>query len=71
VGNLEGATQDEARDAWANREGITWWPGARNAELARRPCAVLLDASALLADPHSYVGGFQGLVYDGRQIVPD
>jgi hypothetical protein len=23
---LEGTTQHEARDAWANREGITWWP---------------------------------------------
>jgi hypothetical protein len=25
---LEGTTQREARDAWLNREGITWWPGA-------------------------------------------
>ena len=24
---LEGTTQREARDAWLNREGITWWPG--------------------------------------------
>jgi hypothetical protein len=24
VGELEGTTQREARDAWANREGITW-----------------------------------------------
>ena len=31
VGELEGATQDEARDTWANREGITWWPEARDA----------------------------------------
>jgi hypothetical protein len=36
VGPLEGATQDEARDAWAEREGITWWPEARDAELARQ-----------------------------------
>ena len=36
VGNLEGTTQDEARDAWANREGITWWPEARDAELPRQ-----------------------------------
>ena len=36
VGELEGTTQDEARDAWANREGITWWPEARDAELARQ-----------------------------------
>ena len=36
VGNLEGTTQDEARDAWAEREGITWWPEARDAELARQ-----------------------------------
>ena len=36
VGELEGTTQDEARDAWANREGITWWPAARDAELARQ-----------------------------------
>jgi hypothetical protein len=28
VGELEGTTQDEACDAWANREGITWWPGS-------------------------------------------
>ena len=35
-GNLEGTTQDEARDAWAEREGITWWPEARDAELARQ-----------------------------------
>ena len=33
---LEGTTQDEARDAWAEREGITWWPEARDAELARQ-----------------------------------
>jgi hypothetical protein len=26
-GELEGTTQREARDAWLNREGITWWPG--------------------------------------------
>jgi hypothetical protein len=36
VGPLEGTTQDEVRDAWAEREGITWWPGARDAELARQ-----------------------------------
>ena len=36
VGPLEGTTQDEARDAWANREGITWWPEVRDAELARQ-----------------------------------
>jgi hypothetical protein len=35
VGELEGTTQHEARDAWANREGITWWPEARDA-LANR-----------------------------------
>jgi hypothetical protein len=26
VDELEGTTQREARDAWLNREGITWWP---------------------------------------------
>jgi hypothetical protein len=36
VGNLEGTTQDEARDAAAERLGITWWPEARDAELARQ-----------------------------------
>ena len=36
VGDLEGTTQDEARDAYASREGITWWPEARDAELARQ-----------------------------------
>ena len=36
VGELESTTQDEARDVWANREGITWWPEARDAELARQ-----------------------------------
>ena len=36
VGELEGTTQDEARDAWAEREGMTWWPEARDAELARQ-----------------------------------
>ena len=36
VGDLEETTQDEARDAWAEREGITWWPEARDAELARQ-----------------------------------
>ena len=36
VGPLEGTTQHEARDAWAEREGITWWPEARDAELARQ-----------------------------------
>ena len=32
VGEMEGTTQDEARDAWANREGITWWPGSEPAD---------------------------------------
>ena len=36
VGKLEGTTQDEVRDAWAEREGITWWPEARDAERARQ-----------------------------------
>jgi hypothetical protein len=36
VEEMEGTTQDEARDAWAEREGITWWPEARDAELARQ-----------------------------------
>jgi hypothetical protein len=36
VSELEGTTQDEARDAAAEREGITWWPEARDAELARQ-----------------------------------
>jgi putative N-acetylmannosamine-6-phosphate epimerase len=31
VSALEGTTQHEARDTWANREGITWWPEARDA----------------------------------------
>ena len=31
VGELDGTTQDEARDAWAKSEGITWWPEARDA----------------------------------------
>ena len=25
---LEEITQHQARDAWAKREGITWWPGS-------------------------------------------
>jgi hypothetical protein len=36
VGELEGTTQGEVRDAWAEREGITWWPEARDAERARQ-----------------------------------
>jgi hypothetical protein len=36
VGNLEGTTQDQARDAAATALGITWWPEARDAELARQ-----------------------------------
>ena len=28
VSELEETTQHEALDAWANREGITWWPGS-------------------------------------------
>ena len=28
VSELEETTQREARDAWANREGISWWPGS-------------------------------------------
>jgi hypothetical protein len=36
VEEMAGTTQDEARDAWAEREGITWWPEARDAELARQ-----------------------------------
>jgi hypothetical protein len=35
-GELEGTTQAEARDAWAERDGITWWPEFRDAELARQ-----------------------------------
>ena len=29
------------------------------------------SALAVLADPHRYVGGLQGLERDGRQVVPD
>jgi hypothetical protein len=36
VSELEGTTEDEARDAAAEREGITWWPEARDAELQRQ-----------------------------------
>ena len=36
VEQMEGTTQDEARDAWAEREGIPWWREARDAELARQ-----------------------------------
>jgi len=36
VGPMEGTTQDEARDAWAEREGIPWWREARDAERARQ-----------------------------------
>ena len=36
VRELEGTTQDEVRDAYAEREGITWWPEARDAERARK-----------------------------------
>jgi len=36
VRELEGTTRDEAREAWAEREGITWWREARDAELARQ-----------------------------------
>jgi hypothetical protein len=36
VGELAGTTRREARDAWVSREGITWWPEARDAELARQ-----------------------------------
>jgi hypothetical protein len=28
VSELEETTQREALDAWAKREGITWWPGS-------------------------------------------
>jgi hypothetical protein len=44
-------------------------PGTQGLDLGT--CAVPLDASALLADPHRYVGGFQGLAYDSGQVVPD
>jgi hypothetical protein len=36
VGPLEGTRQDEVRDAFAEREGITWWPEARDAERVRQ-----------------------------------
>jgi hypothetical protein len=36
VGELEGTTPDAARDAWAEREGISWWPEARDTERARQ-----------------------------------
>jgi hypothetical protein len=29
---LEETTQHQARDAWAKREGITWWPGSEPAD---------------------------------------
>jgi hypothetical protein len=35
-GELEGTTQAEAHDAWAERDGITWWPEFRDAERARQ-----------------------------------
>ena len=34
-------------------------------------CAAPLGASVLLADPHRYEGGFQGVAYDAGQIVLD
>jgi hypothetical protein len=34
-------------------------------------CGVRLDVSALLADPHRDVGGFEGLADDSGQVVPD
>jgi hypothetical protein len=40
VGPLKGTTRDEVRDAWAEREGITWWPEARDAERARQARSV-------------------------------
>jgi hypothetical protein len=55
---------------WPHRAGFTA-PDSQSALSGRRECAVLPDASALLADPHRYVGGFQGLVYDSGQVVPD
>ena len=36
VRELEGTTRDEAREAWAEREGSTWWREARDAERARQ-----------------------------------
>src|SRR5215469_1262613 len=36
VEEMAGTTQDEARDAWAEREGIPWWPEARDPERARQ-----------------------------------
>jgi hypothetical protein len=33
---LGSRVEDEARDAWAEREGITWWPEFRDAERARQ-----------------------------------
>jgi len=35
-GELEGTTQAEAHDAWAERDGITWWAEFRDAERARQ-----------------------------------
>ena len=37
VGELESTTQDEARDVWANREGITWWPGSEPTDGRQAP----------------------------------
>src|SRR5215471_15645470 len=36
LGPMEGTTQDAARSARTDREGITWWPEARDAELGRQ-----------------------------------
>ena len=36
-----------------------------------RHAAVPLNASALRAGPHRYVGGFQGLVHGFGQVIPD
>jgi hypothetical protein len=55
---------------WPHRAGFIA-PDSQSALSGRRDCAVLPGASALLADPHRYVGGFQGLVYDSGQVVPD
>jgi hypothetical protein len=42
-------------------ENLDWW---RRARTGLAVAVEFASSSVALADPHRYVGGFQGLVYD-------
>src|SRR5271165_3449682 len=50
---------------------VRWYQRPNSAAAAVLRRSRLQPASVALADPHRYVGGFQGLVHDTGQVISD